>query len=304
MNKPIVFFGTEDFSVPTLELLIADGYTVAAVVTKPDSKRGRGQQMTQPAVKVIAEQHGIPVLQPQKLSEITDFVQSLGAPVGILVSYGKIIPQSIIDLFVPGIINIHPSLLPLYRGPSPVETAVLHGDRQTGVSIMQLSAAMDAGPVYVQESIQLEGTETISALYSTLSTKGNELLARILPAIVDGTLHPTPQHNDAATYCQLIKKSDGVIDWHTSAAHIERQIRAYHDWPGSRTTLGSVDVIVTKAHVVTIDPKPAGTIERTGDNLVVHTSSNGLAIDALKPVGKKEMPVQAFLSGYASHITA
>ena len=164
MSKIILFFGTDLFSAATLGSLIEAEYTIGAVITKPDSKSGRGQKLTKPLVAQIAEAHGIPVWQPIKLLDISNDITALNTAsnevVGVLSSFGRIVPQSIIDLFPLGIINIHPSLLPLYRGPSPIETAIENGDQQTGVSIMKLSAEMDAGPIYAQQVYVLDGTET------------------------------------------------------------------------------------------------------------------------------------------------
>lgn len=159
-SHKIIFFGTEDNSLATLQRLVEHGFSVAAVITKPDAARGRGQKITEPPVKTYAKQHEIPVWQPDKLREIIDNIKNLQPIAGVLVSYGKIIPQSVIDLFEPGIINIHPSLLPRWRGPSPIEAAISHRDEKTGVTIMKLDARMDGGPIYAQEKIQLDQTET------------------------------------------------------------------------------------------------------------------------------------------------
>lgn len=330
ISKKIVFFGTEDFSLGTLTKLIETGYQISAVVTKPDSKKGRGQTLIPPAVKVFAEQHDIPVWQPSKLAEITELIRSLQPVVGILVSYGKIIPQSIIDLFDPGIINVHPSLLPRYRGPSPVETAILQGDSETGISIMQLSAKMDAGPVYQQRAyIKVTAKD---ALYNNLSIVGSEMLAEALPLIVDGSIVATPQDDAEATYCRLIQKSDGVIDWTKPADVIEREINAYSGWPGSRMTLGGVDVIVTvgrSVYPVPYESSTAGTpyvytdlykspnsfttptdegdsVNITSDYPLLYVVAGKeeaglqtyLEIVSLKPLGKKEMSAREFINGY------
>lgn len=305
ISKPIVFFGTEDFSLTSLQALIDAGYPVVAVVTKPDMQKGRGHKLTPPPVKLLAQQYAIPVLQPMKLHQVAVDIAKLDHPIGVLVSYGKIIPQSIIDLFAPGIINVHPSLLPLYRGPSPIESAILHGATRTGVSIMKLSAAMDAGPVYRQITCDLSGSETAEQLYEILGSKGAELLVELLPAITDGTLAPTGQDDASATYCRLIDKADSTIDWNKTATAIERQIRAYHHWPQSRTSIGAVEVIITAAEVFPAHlHKPAGTVEITDDQLLVYASDTAIRIKSIKPVGKKEMPVQAFLAGYRTQITS
>ena len=289
----IVFFGTEDFSAISLRALIAAGFDIAAVVTKPDSKKGRGHKLVPPTVKVIAEAHDIPVWQPAKLSDITDAVKALQPATGVLVSFGKIIPQSTIDLFTPGIINVHPSRLPQYRGPSPIESAILYDDDETGVSIMQLSAQMDAGPVYSYAPILLNGTETAPELYKNLGEIGATMLTQLLPGIISGDIVGAPQDDTQATYCQLIQKSDGVINWSKPAAQIEREIRAYQSWPQSRTTIGGIDVIITDAHAST-----------TPDQLALQCGDNNyLIINEIKPIGKKEMPLQAFLAGYKDRLS-
>lgn len=309
MSKTIVFFGTEDFSLAALQALVEGGFSVAAVVTKPDSPQGRGHKLTAPAVKTYALAHGITVLQPQKLTEITNYVTTLDNPAGVLVSYGKIIPQSIIDLFTPGIVNVHPSLLPIYRGPSPIETAILDGATQTGVSIMQLDAKMDAGPIYGQTTYNLQGGESLDFLYAELGFLGNKLLVELLPAIFDGSLQPTAQQSEKATYCSIIKKSDGIIDWHKSAEQLEREIRAYTGWPQSRTTLGGLEVIITDATVTgpfenTTPGKLSVIFDTDVKTLFIGTAEGQLEITELKPLGKQKMPIQAFLAGYRSQLGA
>lgn len=250
-SKPIVFFGTEDFSLTALSGLIDADYNVAAVVTKPDSKKGRGHQLAPPPVKILATQHNIPVWQPEKLRDIEKDIKSLGDPLGVLVSYGKIIPPSILDAFSPGIVNLHPSLLPRYRGPSPIEAAILHGDTSTGVSIMKLAPAMDAGPVYAAKSYPLSGTETGPQLAHALATIGTNLLLETLPSIMDGSLQPTPQDDTKASYCPLLSKKDGQLDPSACTAdQAERQVRAYASFPKTTLTVGPHTVIVTKAHIV------------------------------------------------------
>jgi methionyl-tRNA formyltransferase len=304
ISQKIVFFGTESFSLTALTGLIEAGYDIAAVVTKPDSKKGRGHQVIAPAVKVLAEKHNIPVWQPTKLKEISEDIKDLQPIAGVLVSYGKIIPQATIDLFTPGIVNVHPSLLPKYRGPSPIESAILNGDATTGVSIMQLSADMDAGPVYTAKEYALAHTETQPELYQTLGTVGTNLLLEALPRILAGDLQPIAQDDTAAAYCQLLTKDDGIIDWHQPAEVIERRIRAFKSWPQSRASLNGIDVIITQAHVAPSKAKTPGNIESIDEQgtLAINTKDGALLIDAVKPLGKKEMPVKAFLAGYGSRL--
>ena len=299
-TKPIVFFGTEEFSATALTSLIEAGFLISAVITKPDTKRGRGQRLIEPTVKTIAKRHNIDVWQPINLNEVIEPIRRLQPATGVLVSFGRIIPEDILSLFTPGIVNVHPSLLPKYRGPSPIETALLSGDETTGVTIMKLVSAMDAGGIYTQkvypETI-LQASQT--ELYESLSMFGSKILVDTLPSIMSGTLLPVDQDHSQATYCRLIKKSDGNIDWRKPAEQIERDIRAYKGWPGSRTTLQGVECIVTDASILnqTAEEEP-GTITTTDTTLTVATSDKLLAINRIKPVGKKEMSVREFLNGY------
>ena len=293
MSKTIVFFGTDTFSASALRSLIEAEYTISAVITKPDSKSGRGQKVVAPLVKQIAEANNIPVWQPTKLIEIADDIKALGDTIGVLSSYGRIVPQAIIDLFHPGIINIHPSLLPLYRGPSPIETAVINGDRQTGVSIMQLTAEMDAGPIYAQEVYTLDGTETAPELYETLSALGGRMLIETLPGIIEGNLTPTPQQNDAV-YCYLLKKEDALLNpIEQTAIQAERQVRAYQAFPKTKLPLVNESIIITKAHVA---------IGETSlkDLIVEFKDTSYLAVDELIAPSGKRMSGQAFKNGYAA----
>ncbi len=250
ISPPIVFFGTDDFSLTALTALIEADYPVAAVVTKPDSRRGRGHKLTPPVVKVLATQHNIPVWQPDKLKDITNDIRALDTPIGVLSSYGKIIPQATIDLFTPGIINIHPSLLPKYRGPTPIETAIANGDSNTGVSIMQLAAGMDNGPVYTAKEHPLTGTETSLELYHALADVGANLLLETLPHIINGSLLPAPQDEHEATYTKLLTKDDAWLKpADISAAEAEQLVRAHLMFPKTKLTLDEHTVIITKAHV-------------------------------------------------------
>lgn len=249
-SSKIIFFGTEDFSAASLQALLAHSWNITAVVTKPDTPRGRKQVLTAPKVKEIALSHNIEVWQPTKVSEITAQITKLKPDIGVLVSYGKIIPQTIIDLFPQGIVNVHPSLLPKYRGPTPIESAIINGDSVTGISIMSLSAAMDAGPVYHQKHVLLDGTETQPMLYSKLADIGAATLLEVLPAIISGELEPKPQDDAQASYCKLLSKQDSILDLTQPANVLERTIRAYLNFPKSKVNLfDRYEVIITKARV-------------------------------------------------------
>ncbi len=291
-NYPIVFFGTEEFSLMALQALHEDGYDIRAVVTKPDTARGRGHKLTKPPVKLYAESVGLPVWQPHKLSEIADALSRMSPVTGVLVSYGKIIPQSILELFSPGIINLHPSLLPYYRGPSPIESAILHGDKETGISIMQLSVAMDAGPVYLQERVTLSGHETKPELYQKLGELGAAKLLATLPGIIDGSVAAVPQDNSLATYCELLSKHDGVLVPTTmTASEAERRVRAFVGFPKTRLAILGEQRIVTSAHVVDTPKTPLD---------VAFSDGQFLSVDELVAPSGKTVSSASFLNGYSS----
>ena len=281
-NKPIIFFGTEEFSAISLQKLIDENFKIGGIITKPDSKKGRGQKLQAPKVKKIGEKFNIPVLQPQKMSEIVDFVKTFENPVGILVSFGRIIPQEIIDLFTPAIVNVHPSLLPKYRGPSPIESAILNGDEKTGVSLMKLSKEMDAGDVYSQKEIKLSKTETASSLYKTCGKSGAEMLVRDLPKIISGEIKGQKQYNSQAEYCQLLKKSDALLS---------QQIRAFEIFPKSKIQIGEHLVVIKKAEVVSSNAKNSPLTLKFADG-------EFLQIKMLITPNGKETSAESFINGY------
>lgn len=301
----VVFFGNERLvsglkktEAPILNGLIERGYDVVGVVSHFSESQSRNNRDLE--VAEIAKEHQIPLFIPHKPSEIIDDLRSLNADIAVLASYGRIVSQEIIDLFPAGIINIHPSLLPQYRGPTPIESAILNGDDKTGVSIMQLSAGMDEGPVYAQQSIQLSEQETKFELYGRLVDIATSLFFDIFPRIIDGSLQATPQSRSDISYSKLIQKTDGVINWSDAAATIERQVRAYQGWPQARTNLHGIDAIITKAHIVDGSVQPGAVSVVGRHTLLVGTSTDQIAIDSIKPIGKKEMPISAFLAGYNS----
>lgn len=306
-SPTIVFFGNERLatgvttSAPTLRALVGAGYNVAAVVVNNEnttSRRGRDLE-----IQAVAELHNIPVHAPKNPVEIIDILTSLHADIGVLAAYGRIVPQRLIDVFRHGIINIHPSKLPLHRGSIPIESVILDGSETTGVSVMQLVSKMDAGPILAYADVELTGNETKQELADSLLEIGSQLVLHILPEIFTGNAAAIPQDDSQATYDKLIQKNDGFIDTHKSAPRLEREVRAFAGWPKSRTKLGGVDVVITKAHVVNITGEP-GSVTVTEDKLLLHTQNSSLAIDELIPAGKKSMPVQAFLAGYKSRLQA
>jgi methionyl-tRNA formyltransferase len=242
-------------------------------------------------VATVASAHGIPVLLPNKPSEIIEDLKALDANIAVLVAYGRIIPQSVIDIFPGGIVNIHPSLLPKYRGPTPIESAIAHGDATTGVSIMRLTAGMDEGPVYQQLSVPLSQNVSKFELYETLATKSAEMLIDILPSILDGSLQPVEQSGEPI-YCALLSKADSLLKSDEfSASQNERFVRAHLGFPKTKTTIHGHDIIITKAHVTDTKNTPLD-IECQGGAF--------LSIDELIAPSGKTMNAEAFLRGYAA----
>ena len=302
MSKTIVFFGNERLATgvtteaATLRSLVKAGYKVSAVVSHYSAGQSRNSRSLE--IQDAAEENNIPLLLPDKLDEkVIEKLKSYEAEVAVLVAYGKIVPQSVIDIFPKGIINVHPSLLPLHRGPTPIESVILDGSNKTGVSIMQLSKDMDAGPIFGQSEITLNGTETKQALADQLLEVGKTMLLELLPDILEGSLVALPQDDSQATYDNLISKDDGLIDWAKPAQQIENGIRAFQEWPKSRTTLGSQEVIITQAQVTDLTGKP-GEIQVRDKQLIIYCGRRALSIERLKPSGKKEMTTPEFLRGY------
>lgn len=301
----IVFFGNERLAtgvsttVPTLRALIEAGYNVGAVVIAQDPA-GRSRKSRPLEIAELALTTGIPLLAPVKLTEIKDDLAALQADAGVLVAFGKYVPPSIINLFPRGIVNIHPSLLPRHRGPTPLESVILGGNQETGVSLMQLVASMDSGPIYAQETVQLAGNETKQALADQLLGVGAAMLLSYLPTILDGSLIPVAQDETQAQYDEKIAKDAGSLPlaaWHKPVAELERAVRAYDGWPRSRTNVGGTDILITRAHIGPGFAAP-GTLWVANKSFGIQASDGVLVIDSLIPAGKKEMSAAAFLAGY------
>lgn len=292
-SKKLVFFGTETFSVPSLLALLEANWPIAYVVTKPDSRSGRGLKYRYPAVKEAAVHHGLTVIQPNQVNDINAQLAASGASAGVLAAYGKILSPTTIDLFPQGIINLHPSLLPKYRGPSPIEAAILAGDKQTGLSLMKLTEHMDAGPVYWQLPVKLTGQEYKDELVTKMAQLGANLLVEKLESILNGELVPVPQVEADATYTKLIAKRDGVIDWRSPAQAIERQVRAYQGYPKSRAKLfDKYDVIITRVKVVA---------REEAGQLVIKCQPGLLQIDELVAPSGRLVKGADFLRGYSAN---
>ncbi|CAN5397098.1 methionyl-tRNA formyltransferase [soil metagenome] len=309
-TKPsLVFFGNERLATgvqttaPALQALIRDGYDIKAVVSNYEPGTSRSSRQLE--IQAVADESGIPVLLPNKPVDILEDLRNLGAEAAVLVAYGRIVPQSVIDLFPSGIINIHPSLLPLHRGPTPIESVLLSGEPKTGVSVMCLTAEMDAGPVFGQSELILNGSETKQELADKLIDIGGAILIELLPGILNGNIIAKPQDNSLATYDKLINKKDGEIDWTKPAQRLEREIRAYVGWPKSFVVLAGKELIITRAHAIASEEamlKPGGAKVTEDRQLLVQAGSGSLIIDRLKPSGKNEMTASDFLAGYGKHL--
>lgn len=302
MPKPtLLFFGNERLSsgfdakhAPVLRSLVTSGYPVAAVVSNYEPARSRKSRSLE--IKDIAEAYDIPVLLPDSPRDIIEHLQSYRADAGVLVAYGRIIPQSIIDLFPAGIINIHPSALPKYRGSTPIESAILNGDAQLTVSLMALAKEMDAGPVYAQRDLPLSDSASKHEITQQALELGAAMLIEHLPAILDGTLTPLPQDESQATYCSLIKKDDSLLDWSKPAIQLAREVRAYAGWPGSKTTVAGIDITVVEA-VANGTSLPSGSVRTDDQRLLIGTASGSLEITQLRPAGRGTMRAADFLRG-------
>ena len=293
----LIFFGNERLSTgftpqgaPTLQALILAGYTVSAVVA--NYEKGNSRNARQLEVEAVAKKYHIPLLLPSSPNSIQQQLAGYKPAVGVLVAYGKLISQSIIDVFPHGIVNIHPSLLPAYRGPTPIEQAILDGAPKTGVSLMQLVKKMDAGPVYAQREVNLQGSESKKHLTDQLLQHGKNLLIETLPHILSGTLTPLPQDEQNATYTSLIKKSDGIMDLRKPAKQLEREVRAYNGWPKSKATMLGHDIVVTKVRIA--EDESDGALTITCDpgwleilELIAPSGRTMTGIDFLRGYGKR-----------------
>jgi len=301
-SPTIVFFGNERLATavttsnPVLRGLIDNNFHITAIVSNHEQSTSRLKRQLE--IASLANKHGIPLLLPKKPADIASDLRALRPDVGILVAYGNIVPENVIDIFPCGIINIHPSLLPLHRGPTPLESVLLSGELRTGVSIMQLVRAMDAGPVFAQSEVQLQGNESKQELADSLSELGAAMLIELLPAILDGSVVAKPQDDTHATYDSLLRKESGTIDWRKPAVQLEREIRAFAGWPRSTTTLAQKQVVINSAEVISGLGAP-GTLQPS-NTLIVFCGKDALEITSLTPAGKKQMTGASFVAGHRS----
>lgn len=303
----ILFFGTPEFSTATLNKLI-DGqeFEVCAVVTQPDKPAGRGQKIQSSPVKIIAEAHNIPVLQPAKIRKEEDsFLKELSAlgpfDFGVVIAFGQILPVKTLNFPKFGCINIHASLLPRWRGAAPIQRALLAGDKKTGVCIMQMDSGLDTGPVFCQEKIDITEDDNADSVHDNLSALGACLLAESLPKIASGTLSASPQNPEGVTYAEKISNSDLKIDWSASAKYINRQIKTFSPKPAAFSFLDGKRLKITKAKIDnSSDGQPGQIIQLGKDSFTVKCADISLKVLELQIEGKKAMSTEEFLRGCGS----
>lgn len=297
----VVFMGTPDFAVGTLEAIIEAGHEVTAVVTQPDKPKGRSKELLPPPVKEVALKHNIPVIQPVKVRtpEFIEEIRSYEPDVIVVVAFGRILVPEIIHMPKYGCINVHASLLPKYRGAAPIQWAVVNGDKESGVTTMLMDEGLDTGDILMQETITLDKKETGGSLFDRLAVLGASTLVKTLDAVSKGTITPVPQNELLSTHVSMIKKEDGLIDFSKSAKSIECLIRGFSPWPSAYTLLDGKTFKIWDADV--LDKEYAGVcgeiVEVLKDRIIVKTGNGALAINELQAEGKKRMDTASYLRG-------
>ena len=302
----VVFMGTPEFAVPSLEMLLKSDDEVVGVVTQPDRPKGRGQQLSPSAVKVIAQREQLPLLQPTKMKD-PGFVAELSAwkPDLIAVAaFGRILPPAILVLPPRGCINVHGSLLPKYRGAGPIQWALINGETETGITTMLMDEGMDTGAMLLQESMAIRPDDTAGTLSPRLGELGGRLLIETLAQLKAGTLTPRVQDHSQATMAPLLRKEDGLINWAMSATSIANRIRGLSPWPGAYTFLKGERWTICRATVDDGATKasPGQIIAITKDAMHVATGRGALAIRELQPANSRRMPVAQYLTGHSLEI--
>jgi methionyl-tRNA formyltransferase len=291
MNPKIIFIGTSQFAVPILEKLVKNDYDISTVITAPDKPVGRKQEIIPPPVKQTALKYKLSVLQPEKISTISDRIFQLKPDLIIVAAYGQIIPKEIIDIPQLGALNLHPSLLPKYRGPSPIQTAILNGDKITGLTIMLMDEKMDRGPILAQKEIPIAPDDNYQTLEEKLAQLAADYLIEILPQYIKGEIKPKPQDENQASYTKILTRQDGRINWNKNAQEIERMVRAFCPWPGTWTEFNNKRVKILKAKVADKENKAT-----------VKTGNGYLFLELVQPAGKKPMTGQEFFKGHRPSI--
>jgi methionyl-tRNA formyltransferase len=302
MTTRIVFMGTPAFSLPCLEALLKSERQVIAVVTQPDRPKGRGQVLTPPPVKQAAEHYGIPVHQPDKLKDpaFLDLLTSWQPDYIIVVAYGKILPPDVLKIPRKGCINVHASLLPKYRGASPVQWAIMNGEKVTGLTTMLMDAGMDTGAILLQTQVRIDPEDTAGVLSDRLAWVGSGLLIKTLDEMEQGRITPVPQAHQEATTIPLLRKEDGLIRWEKDAEGVYNRIRAMDPRPGAYTYYRGEKWGIWKGEIVEKSypgRRPGEIVDVKGDFFVVATGHGGFRVREIQPAGKRRMSVPDFLRG-------
>lgn len=306
MRERIVFMGTASFSLAVLKMLIEEGYNIVGVVTQPDRYVGRKKVLTMPDVKVEALKYDIPVIQPARIKEDYQAVADLKPDLIITAAYGQIVPQAVLDIPRLGCINVHASLLPLYRGGAPVHQAIIDGQEKTGVTIMYMVKKMDAGDMIAQKETPILEEDTVGILYDRLSDLGAELLKETLPDILKGTNQRIPQDENLVTYAPTLSREDERLDWNMSARQVYNKVRGTNPWPGSYTTYQGKTVKIWAGQVHQCENamkhhahQDNGTIVKIfNDAIGVKVNDGVYLITELQLEGKKRMSVKDYLNGH------
>jgi methionyl-tRNA formyltransferase len=303
----IVFFGTPEFAVPSLRSLLAGNDPVVGVVCQPDKPAGRGQQLAAPPVKRLAVEAGVPVLQPEKLRtpECSDALGACKPDLIVVAAYGKILPAAILELPQHGCINVHASLLPKYRGAAPIQWAILRGEEQTGVTIMQMNERMDAGDILLQRTTPIGADETYGELQTRLAQLGADALREAIARLHAGTLSRRPQGHDEMPLAPMVRKADGRIDWTRPAIETARRVRAFNPWPSAYTQLDDKLLKIHRAHPSTATTTGApGTVTSIGTGIAVATGDGILVLEELQLEGRKRLRAAEFVRGGGIRIGA
>ena len=297
----IIFMGTPDFAVGTLRSLAEAGHEITLVVSQPDKPKGRGHAMVPTPVKVVAEELGIPVFQPVKIREAKDVLEKTEADVCVVAAFGQIIPASILHMKKYGCINVHASLLPKYRGAAPIQWAVIDGEKESGVTIMQMDEGLDTGDMLAKAIVPLDEKETGGSLFDKLSEAGGRLCVETLAKLEKGEITPEKQGESPTAYASMLDKKMGNIDWNKSAVVIERLVRGLNPWPSAYTHLDGKTLKIWACDVL---PQSASKgesgeiLEVTKDAIHVQTGDGILVLREIQLAGKARMDAGAFLRGY------
>jgi methionyl-tRNA formyltransferase len=301
----VVFFGTPEFAVPTLDALLRSRHGVVGVVTQPDRPRGRGQKTSASPVKALAVSAGLPVLQPERLKDpaFLEAFSALRADLGVVAAYGKILTDAVLAIPRLGMINVHASLLPRYRGAAPVHRAIIAGERKTGVTIMRVVKALDAGPMLATVERPIGPDDTSDAVERDLGTLGAALLVATTDALASDGCTETPQNDAEATYAHRLTKEDGIVDWSRSADEVHNLVRGLHPWPHAFTFHHGARLILHRSKVDDAEKaggtdSPGTIVEAHGDRLVVATGNGRLQLTEIQAEGKRPMSARDFLAGH------